>query len=77
MWAVRFIGNVYHIIWKVGMACTKMKNSPEALLEEFSKNNRVMKIFLCIVCHLEQLFKCTSIVTLGNAFQKFQAISEL
>ena len=59
------------------MACTKMKSSLEALLEEFSKNNRVMKIFLCIACHLEQLFKCTSIATLDNAFQEFQAISEL
>ena len=34
--------NVYHVIWKVGVVCTKMKSSLEALLEEFSKNNKAM-----------------------------------
>ena len=46
----------------------KVKSSPEALLKEFLKNNMIekLKIFLCITCCLEQLFKYTSLATLSS-----------
>ena len=50
------------------------------MLEEFTKNDgteRLKKIFLCVMCGLEQLFKYTSLATLSNVFQKFQVIHEL
>jgi len=44
---VRLTGNAYLVIWKVGMTHTyvnKNESSPEALLQEFSKNNTIEKL---------------------------------
>ena len=66
-------------VWPVLMQ-TKMKSSPEASLEEFSKNNTikrlkaVKKIFLRI---MEQLLKYASLATLNNVLQEIQVIHKL
>ena len=60
-----------------------MKSSPEALLEVFldvmrhKDYNTAKKIFLCVMCSLEQLLKHVSLITLSNVFQEFQVIYEL
>ena len=37
----------------------------------------VKKLFLCIMCCLEPLFKYASLATLGNIFKEFQLIQKL
>ena len=71
---VRLTGNMYFIIWKAMLMWTKMKSSPEALLEEISKNDvtdrlyNIKKIFLCVMC-CSELLKYAFLVTYFRNFK--------
>jgi len=80
-------GNVYLVILKVYVTrafANKDEEQPKGFTEriflriiQWKNYKTVKKIFLCVICCLEQLFKYTSLATFGNVFWEFHVIGEL